>query len=205
MANSKKKCRHCKEYSLVESGITVPLGFFCSIAHAQLHGSAQSNKARASTEKKAASLQVKKQKALKSQIREAKKKARTRTEWFKILQKVVNQWVRYRDRNEPCCTCGTTNDIKYDAGHFYTVAARPDIRFELTNIHRQCSMKCNQHGSGMRAEYKVFIVEKYGQDHLDWLESEKAGLKTQFPHWSDIEAEITKYRAMLRAVGITPR
>tara|TARA_R110000850_G_scaffold276016_1_gene416685 strand:- start:64 stop:681 length:618 start_codon:yes stop_codon:yes gene_type:complete len=205
MANSKKKCRHCKEYSLVESGITVPLGFFCSIAHAQIHGSAQSNKARALFEKKAASLQVKKQKALKSQIREAKKKARTRTEWFKILQKVVNQWVRYRDRNEPCCTCGTTNDIKYDAGHFYTVAARPDIRFELTNIHRQCSMKCNQHGSGMRAEYKVFIVEKYGQDHLDWLESEKAGLKTQFPHWSDIEAEITKYRAMLRAVGITPR
>tara|TARA_R110002126_G_C10262775_1_gene483221 strand:+ start:211 stop:714 length:504 start_codon:yes stop_codon:yes gene_type:complete len=162
-------------------------------------------KARASAEKKSKALYNKEQKALKAQTTASKKEIRTRTDWFKILQKVVNQWVKYRDQNKPCCTCGTTNDIKYDAGHFYTVAARPDIRFELTNIHRQCSMKCNQRGSGMRAEYKVFIVEKYGEDHLDWLESEKAGLKTQFPHWSDIEEEISKYRAMLRTVGITPR
>jgi hypothetical protein len=129
----------------------------------------------------------------------------TRTEWYDKLQTLVNQYVKYRDRNEPCCTCGTTNpNIKYDAGHFFTRAARPDIRFELTNNHRQCSVKCNQHGSGMRAEYTQFIINKYGADHLEWLETEGTPLKEQFPSWEDIEKEIIRYRKLLRSYGIRP-
>ena len=38
MANAKKKCRHCKEYDLVESGIKVPLGWFCSMSCVVQHG-----------------------------------------------------------------------------------------------------------------------------------------------------------------------
>jgi len=133
------------------------------------------------------------------------KQLRPRNNWFARLQILVNQWVRYRDRLEPCCTCGTTNqNIKYDAGHFHTKKARPDIRFELTNIHKQCSVKCNQHGSGMRKEYSEFIVEKYGKDHLDWLNSPQPSLKEVFPNWQDIENEIKKYRLFLRSVGVKP-
>ena len=41
MANTKKKCRHCKEYVLVETGVTVPLGFYCSKEHALEHQQAK--------------------------------------------------------------------------------------------------------------------------------------------------------------------
>jgi hypothetical protein len=130
----------------------------------------------------------------------------TRSQWYNKLQRLVNQYVtKVRDVGKPCCTCGTTkHGIKYDAGHFYTRASRGDIRFELTNIHLQCSVRCNQHGSGMRNEYEKFIIEKYGQDHLDWLTLEKDSLKVQFPNWQDIEAEIVRYRKLLREHGITP-
>ena len=142
----------------------------------------------------------------KRQPKAKKKELMTRSQWYNRLQTLVNQYVLHvRDVGKPCCTCGTTNPaIKYDAGHCFTVKARPDIRFNLKNIHRQCSVQCNQHGSGMRAEYKVFIVDTYGDHVLEKLELKNPDLKEQFPNWQDIEAEIIRYRATLRDNGIKP-
>ena len=137
-------------------------------------------------------------KAFKARTRELKEKAKTRAEWFADLQKEVNAYVRYRDKDEPCCTCGTRNDIKYDAGHYRSRGACKELRFELTNIHKQCSVRCNQHGSGMRAEYRDFIIRKYGADHLAWLDGPHPSLKEQFPTIADIRAEIARYRKLNR-------
>lgn len=141
----------------------------------------------------------------KAETKRRKKALRSRTEWFDILQVLVNQYVLYRDRNEPCCTCGTTKpDVKYDAGHYRSRGACQELRFELTNIHKQCSVTCNVHGSGKRAEYNEFIKEKYGEDHYNWLIGPHPTLKEQFPHWEDIEKECQRYRKLLREVGIKP-
>ena len=140
------------------------------------------------------------------ETRQKKKELTTRTQWFNKLQKLVNQFVtKVRDVGKPCCTCGTTNpNIKYDAGHCFTRKARPDIMLDLKNIHIQCSINCNQHGSGMRAEYFKFIIDTYGQSELDRLERIGKPLKEQFPNWQDIELEIIRYRILLRDNGITP-
>ena len=137
-------------------------------------------------------------KAFKARTRELKEKAKTRAEWFADLQKEVNAYVRYRDKDEPCCTCGTRNDIKYDAGHYRSRGACKGLRFELTNIHKQCAIQCNMYGSGMRAEYKDFIIRKYGADHLAWLDGPHPSLKEQFPTIDDIRAEIVRYRKLNR-------
>ena len=125
----------------------------------------------------------------------------TRSQWYTKLQLYVNKYIKLRDKDEPCCTCGTMNpNIKYDAGHFIAVGrggASP-TRFELTNIHRQCSVNCNQHGSGMRLEYEKFIINKYGQEHLDWLKGKHPTLKEQFPHYEDVKAEIEKFKKMIK-------
>ena len=135
-------------------------------------------------------------KAFKARTRELKEKAKTRAEWFADLQKEVNAYVRYRDKDEPCCTCGTRNDIKYDAGHYRSRGACKELRFELTNIHKQCAIQCNMYGSGMRAEYRDFIIRKYGADHLAWLDGPHPSLKEQFPTIDDIRAEIARYRKL---------
>lgn len=137
-------------------------------------------------------------KAFKARTRELKEKAKTRAEWFADLQKEVNAYVRYRDKDEPCCTCGTRNDIKYDAGHYRSRGACKELRFELTNIHKQCAIQCNMYGSGMRAEYRDFIIRKYGSDHLAWLDGPHPSLKEQFPTIDDIRAEIARYRKLNR-------
>jgi hypothetical protein len=149
----------------------------------------------------------KRQKEQKKKYSERLKELKPRSYWLNRLQTLVNQWVSYRDKDEPCCTCGTAKpDIKYDAGHFIPRKEVDPRRFELTNIHKQCSVVCNVHGSGKRAEYREFIRNKYGQEHLDWLESvaNHKPLIEQFPERSDIENEMKRYRKMLRDVGIKP-
>ena len=135
-----------------------------------------------------------------------RKKELNRSHHLDQLQKLVNQWVVHvRDKDKPCCTCGTTNQlIKYDAGHYRSRGACPEARFILTNIHRQCSVRCNVHGSGMRSEYIDFIRAEYGQEHLDWLDGPHQSLKEMLPDADAIDAEIARYRKMLRDAGLKP-
>lgn len=151
---------------------------------------------------------AKKKKAKKEEIeakkdrevqRQRKKEVKTRKEWFSKLQTEVNYYVLHvRDKGKPCCTCGTTNDIKYDAGHYRSIGACKELRFELKNIHKQCSVNCNQWGSGMRAEYQEFIRCVYGEETLNWLDGPHKQLKDQFPHWTDIEKEVLRYKKLNR-------
>jgi len=187
-------CKHCRGYFPRKTMVKYPSGRFCTETHAV--DWAINNRKRG-------------QKIIKKieckETRQKKKELMTRTEWYARLQTLVNQYVVHvRDKGKGCCTCGTKNNIKYDAGHCFTIAARSDIRFDLFNIHKQCSVQCNQHGSGMRHEYKRFIVDTYGPLELMRLERVGRPLKEQFPNWQDIETEIIRYRAILRDNGIRP-
>ena len=92
-----------------------------------------------------------------------------------------------------------------------SVGSNMDLRFELTNIHIQCSVNCNQFGRGMPVEYDEFIKNKYGSGHYNWLNTKflchkpHPTLKEQFPTYQDIECEIKKYADILKSKGITPK
>jgi hypothetical protein len=164
------------------------------------------DKLRAKNERKAKADRVKTEKAERTKHKAEKERVKRRSEWLDNLQTLVNQWVVHvRDKDEPCCTCGKTKqNIKYDAGHMISRGSSPELRFELTNIHKQCSIECNVHGSGKRKEYELFIIKKYGQAHLDWLLGPQKSLKEQFPHYTDIKSEIQRFRKLLRQAGLKP-
>lgn len=207
MPVAKLKCKFCSEYQEREKVVKTPYGNFCSKGHALTFVDEKLERDKQKKLNKLKRDKESKEKAVRADDRQRKKELMTRSQWYDKLQKLVNQWVKFRDKDQPCCTCGTANpNIKYDAGHFIPQKGYDPRRFELTNVHKQCSMQCNQHGSGKRAEYREFIKEKYGKDHLYWLESEAKHkpLKEQFPHWSDIENEMIRYRKLLRENGIKP-
>ena len=196
------KCKQCKEYYPKVNILTTNFGKFCSN---DCQVDFMTKKAIRNIEK----IKENKAKKERKELRERKKKLMTRSQWFNKLQDLVNQYVKIRDIDEPCCTCGTRNpNIKYDAGHFIAVG-RGGVdprRFELTNIHKQCSVNCNVHGSGMRAEYREFIKGRYGDEHLAWLEGEHnhESLKDKFKDWQSIEREIARYRKLIRELGEKP-
>ena len=85
---------------------------------------------------------AKAEKAIKKRNSDFKQSVKPRSKLLHNLQALINQWiVHVRDKDEPCCTCGTVSQsIKYDAGHMISRGSSTELRFELTNIHKQCSM-----------------------------------------------------------------
>ncbi|EMK7870993.1 recombination protein NinG, partial [Escherichia coli] len=52
-----------------------------------------------------------------------------RSYWIKQAQQAVNAFIRERDRDLPCISCGTLTSAQWDAGHYRTTAATPQLRF----------------------------------------------------------------------------
>ena len=194
--SNKLKCRYCGKYSDRTTGIKVNLGFYCSYAHATSDGIRKAS--------------ITRNKEAKASLRVRKKSLVTRPKWFAKLQKVKNQYiVHVRDKELGCFTCGTTSkSIKYDCGHYIHAGSGGGDRrrFIDMNLHKQCSVQCNQHGGGMPEIYAQRIGYVYGYEQLEWLkcEANHPTLKELYPHWSDIENEIIRYRKLLRDNGLKP-
>lgn len=206
MSNRIRKCKQCPTKKKASEGVQTPISWFCSTKCGFEYSQALQKKMRdkqIAKQKKVKAESDKKERAVHSKRRKEVKPIKY---WQDKLQTLVNQFVVHiRDKDKPCCTCGTdSHDIQYAAGHYRSRGSAQELRYELTNIHKQCNVKCNVHGSGMRLEYQGFITHNYGKEHLEWLNGNHGLLKDKFPHWSDYEKEIKKYRELIRSHGINP-
>jgi hypothetical protein len=147
----KKRCKACRKNFTPERPMQTTCSFDCAIAHS------------------------KKPKAKKAYIFEGKKelakKYPDKSKLLKKAQTVVNKYVRLRDKNKPCISCGTAN-AKWDAGHFKSSGGHQQLRFNTLNIHKQC-MRCNQYLSGNLVPYEEELIKKIGKSKVDQFKSKK--------------------------------
>lgn len=155
-----------------------------------------------------ATVEVQKVKARKSlaladrrEIKVRKEKLKSRADHLREAQAAVNEYVRLRDAHLPCISCDSTpndNDLmtgsRWDAGHYRSVGACPELRFEPLNIHRQC-VKCNRNLSGNAVEYRIRLVLRIGSEKVAWLEGLHPPCKYTVEEIKAIKAE---YRAKTR-------
>jgi len=107
------------------------------------------------------------------QTREAKDKAKTLTERKDDLKFWFNKFIRLRDRDEPCISCGTRNpNIVYAAGHYRTTKAASHLRFNEDNVHKQCNEYCNRKLSGNITNYRINLIKKIGVERVEALEND---------------------------------
>lgn len=179
MANSKKRCRHCKEYFEADSGVKVPIGFFCSMEHAIEHGRQKAQKAR--------------QKQNKKDLHDYKERTKTPTQRLNELQTLVNKYVRLRDINDGCISCDkpSTWHGQWHASHFYPRGRASAVRFNLWNIHKSCSV-CNSHLSGNLTSYKPRLIDKIGQKRFDQLEAIHRDIVTYDPEYIERAKKVAK-------------
>jgi len=109
------------------------------------------------------------EKAIKKDMRERKKKLKTKSQWAKEAQTIFNQYIRERDKNENCISCQKP-PRKRNAGHYKSVGAFPELRFHPLNCHLQCE-HCNTYKSGNQSEYRLCLISRIGASSVDWLES----------------------------------
>lgn len=93
----------------------------------------------------------------------------SRRDWMDEAQKAVNAYVRLRDQGKPCICCGVPWHESFQAGHYLSRGARPELRFDLANIHGQ-SVRCNMHLHGNQAMYRIGLIERIGLARVEELE-----------------------------------
>ena len=165
MANKRKQCKFCKEYTEVDTGVQVPIGYFCMHKHAIAFANMKQNKA--------------KQKAARVQHKADKERIKPRAKWLAELQALVNKYVRLRDRAHGCISCDKPASWsgQWHASHLHSRAHSANLRFNLWNIHKGCSV-CNSHLSGNIGQYTPRLIEKIGQEKVCWMEANKSQPKS---------------------------
>lgn len=112
----------------------------------------------------------------------------------KLLQLVFNTWVKLRDKDSPCITCGKTTGVM-EAGHCYKVSSYPNLRFHESNVHKQC-YECNRDKDGWFEKYIIELPKRVGeQEFLSLLEYKNVPLKMSIP---EIQEQIKIYRDKIK-------
>ena len=151
------RCPHCKKK--MDAGQRIHPACIDDFAQAQ---AAKSARAQA----KRALMAAKVDKALTRQKRD---KLKSKAQHAKEAQASFNAFIRLRDADQPCISCGRHHVGQYHAGHFLSVGARPELRFEEWNVHKQCA-PCNTHLSGNAVLYRRALVAKFGAEFVEQLE-----------------------------------
>lgn len=176
------RCKHCKAKHNVEDTVLINLARFCDYNCATNYGKDNIPKGQKLQKKEAS-----------KDLREFK--ANDKSVLMPKAQTAFNKFIRERDKDLPCISCQRFHTGQYHAGHYKTVGARGDIRFNEDNCHKQCSV-CNNHLSANIAEYTPHLIEKIGQERFDKLI--KVGIKSYSVE--DLKAIIEKYKSKFKAL-----
>ena len=86
-------------------------------------------------------------------------------ELMKAAQIVFNKFIRIRDKDQPCISCGSKLENKFDAGHYFSSGGHKAVTFDIDNVHGQC-VACNQWKHGNLIQYQIGIEQRIGGDRL---------------------------------------
>lgn len=104
------------------------------------------------------------------EIRKRKADLKPMSHWLDLTQKVFNNYIRLRDKDDPCISCGTYTAPEWCAGHYRSRGAAGHLRFNEDNAHKQCNRRCNQALSGNIIEYRPRLIAKIGLQRVEALE-----------------------------------
>lgn len=186
----RRKCTVCREWFHPARAEQ----YVCSYECACVHGKAANDAAKAEKQRKEKKRHLEEERADRQRQAERRMAVKPISYFIKQAQHAFNEFIRYRDRDLPCISCGRHHDGQYHAGHFRTTGASPELRFDEDNCHKQCSA-CNNHLSGNLTAYRPALIAKIGQARFDALMGPHA-----LPKWTrdDYIRIRDEYRAKLR-------
>lgn len=185
MKAKNKVCKVCKKEYTPYSSTSKACSYECALVIAKIQQKNDSDR-----------IIRNKKKAEKKAHRIQKEKLKTRAQWLREAQTAFNAYVRERDRDEPCISCGRHHEGQYHAGHYLTVSANPELRFHPFNNNKQCA-PCNNHLSGNIVKYRPNLIEKIGLKSLEWLEGPQQLQKLTIDEIKEIKAH---YKEQLKYI-----
>lgn len=111
-----------------------------------------------------------KRRKMREKASQKREQVKTTKELLSEAQKEFNAYIRERDRDEPCISCGRWHQGQWHASHYRSVGGCSSLRFDEANVHKACSV-CNAHLSGNIVEYRLALLDKIGEAELERLET----------------------------------
>lgn len=182
-ANKPRKCRICRQEFMPRSMSHVCCSIECSVFLAR---------------QKRESAEKAQKKAERKEIEARKEKIKSRSDWAKDTQSAVNAFVRYRDRDLPCISCGRHHEGQWHCGHYLSRGAHPELAYVELNLAKQCQ-PCNTHLSGNQVNFRKGLIERIGIAAVEWLEGPHDPKKYTIDELRDLRDH---YRAKLRALKL---
>jgi hypothetical protein len=192
-----RKCKQCKAVELPSvakcTSILEKKGY-CSVECLADH----------TKEKRIVAEQKKKAKELK----EMKDRVESQGAKSKLMQRAqtsFNAYIRARDAKHGCISCGTLKAVNggytgaggWDAGHYRSRGASPELRFNEDNCFKQC-VRCNRDSSGNVVNMRIGILKRIGQERLDAIEGPREPAKYTA---NDLREIAAKYKAKLKEIN----
>lgn len=189
---SRRKCKVCNEW-FIPAYANIR---WCCPEHGAIYAMELRAKEKVKAEAKRIKAKHEAEKADRKRLAEKKQQVKPLSYFIKQAQQAFNEFIRYRDREEACISCGRHHEGQYHAGHFRTTGANPELRFNEDNVHKQCS-PCNNHLSGNLIVYRPALIAKIGQARFDSLMGPH-----EMPKWKreDYIRIRDEYRAKLKAM-----
>ncbi len=105
-------------------------------------------------------------------------------------------YIRLRDKDKGCISCGNPFKAKYDAGHYWNSNNHSIIRYSEDNVHGQC-VRCNRDLHGNLLEYQIKLKQKIGLDKYNLLHN----IRHTHKQWTAEELKdiITIYKAKVKS------
>lgn len=128
-----------------------------------------------------------------------KKKERLRKELMTLpklkakARQIFQSWIRERDKNLPCISCGKTTAEQWDGGHYLKAEIYSGLIFDERNVHKQCSY-CNNYLAGNPLEYRRGLISRYGEEFVYLLEEEADKNRVKKYSKEELYSIIDKYK-----------
>lgn len=151
-----KKCKQCKSLFTPFNSMQKVCGAKCAQAFAV-----------SEREKKEAKAKNDEVKRVRQKLKQLSMKDRPKA--LRSAREAFNAFIRYRDKDDVCISCGRHHQGQYHAGHYKTKGAHPELEFNEDNCHKQCA-PCNNHLSGNIVNYRPRLIDKIGIDKVEWIE-----------------------------------
>lgn len=103
------------------------------------------------------------------------KKKKTLPQLLAIAQKKFNFFIRERDCDDVCISCGKHHE-DYDAGHYVPQGSSSLLRFHEDNVHKE-GKSCNAFDKFHLIGYRKNLISKIGIEKVEWLEENRRTVK----------------------------
>src|SRR5690606_15371588 len=144
----------------------------------------------------------------KKQVENKKKKERAELkESLKSISAVINDvkkvfqhFIRLRDKDKPCISCGNKNPADWCGSHYFPAGVYSGLIFDERNCHGACNSYCNMYLSGNLVNYRIGLIERYGEEYVLKLEQDSLTMKNYKYTREELQQIKEKYKQKINEI-----